>query len=223
MRDVSDNKGLIFARQFRTLVALLVGGALVAAPWSALADSLEDILTSRTLHDISKVTGKSARRPSKEPPKTNYEGIWVNPKAGQDLLQWLGARGSGLRVERLSFGQRKEYTHGSLVLTNRERVSVELTVQVPHPSYMTMAEYGTLADFNRFRPPMLDVIADQTIPIQGLEAQYFRARDGSCSLLFRLEKYSIVNLYTRKCSDAPIMMSVAKELNFARLNQKLTS
>lgn len=190
---------------------------------AALADSLEDILTSRTLHDISKGTGKPVRRPSKELPKTNYDAIWVNPKAGQDLLQWLGAKVSGFRADRMTIGQRREYAHGFLVLTNRERVAVELTVQVPHPSYMTMAEYGTLADFNRFRPPMLDVVADQNIPIQGLEAQYFRARDGSCSLLFRLEKYAIVNLYTRKCSDAPVMMSVAKELNFARLNQKLTS
>jgi hypothetical protein len=182
------------------------------------------VLSSRTLQNLSKATVQSAaKNRSKEIPRTNYEALWISTRPGSELLQWLGATVSGFKISSRSTNQRKEYAQGFMVFTNREKVSVELTIQVPHPSYLTMAQYGTLADFNRFRPPALDVVADQTVPIQGIEAKYYRARNGSCSLLFPVEKYGIVNLYTNKCSDAPIMMSIAKALNFARVNQKLTS
>jgi len=207
-----------------TCVRALTLCACIAGSIEARADSLEDVLSSRTLHNLSKATVQSAaRNRSKEMPRTNYEALWTSERPGSELLQWLGATLSGFKVISRSANQRKEYAHGFIIFTNREKVSVELTIQVPHPSYLTMAQYGTLADFNRFRPPALDVVADQTVPIQGIEAKYYRARDGACSLLFPLEKYGIVNLYTQKCSDAPIMMSIAKSLNFARVNQKLTS
>jgi hypothetical protein len=86
-----------------------------------------------------------------------------------------------------------------------------------------MAEYRTLQSFNRYRPPALDVVAEQALPLQGLEAKHYRIRDGSCSLLFETAKHGIVTLFTQRCSDSPEMINFTKALNFERLNSKLSS
>jgi hypothetical protein len=109
------------------------------------------------------------------------------------------------------------------LLLNKQFVRVRVDVLVPRVEYATMAQYNTLQSFNQFRPPTLDVIADQIVEIQGMEANYYRTGKGECSLLFKVERLGIVNLAVEKCSDSKVMMDIARQLNFARLNQKLLS
>ncbi len=166
-------------------------------------------------------TKNKDKRPTEA--RTHYDSLWVAPKPGLLLLEWIGPKLPDFKLDQVSAAKRDEYAYVQAILKTKERVTVELTIQVPKPQYITMAEYGTLVSFNRFKPPLLDVVADQTVPIQDREAQYYRARDGSCSLLLRLEKQGILNLRTEKCMNAPVMMKAARSLNLTRLNQKLNS
>jgi hypothetical protein len=209
-----------------TISALCSYTAVCAAfaPLEACSQTLKDVLESDAMHTVQRQAQKPApKQDERSAPRTHYDSLWTQAKPGPLLLQWIGAKIPGFKVGGVSSSNRDEYAFVHTILTDRARVAVQLIIQVPKPQYITMAEYRTLVSFNRFRPPLLDVIADQTLPFNDLQAQYYRARDGACSLLFEIEKHSIVNLRVEKCSDSPIMMEVAKALNFTRLNQKLAS
>jgi hypothetical protein len=154
---------------------------------------------------------------------TNFGSLFSNHRSTSNLLSWLQAKLPGYRYSETSVGLLHEHAGAQATLYNKQSVRVRIDVLVPRVEYATMAQYNTLRSFNQFRPPTLDVIADQVVPIQGIEANYYRTRKGECSLLFKVERLGIVNLAVEKCSDSKVMMDVAKQLNFARLNQKLLS
>ncbi len=171
--------------------------------------------------------GTKSRKSSEEAgianPNTNFGGLWSNPRNASSLLSWLQAKIPGYKYTETSVGLLHEHAGAQALLYNKQYARVRIDVLVPRVEYTTMAQYNTLRSFNQFRPPTLDVIADQVVPIQGMEANYYRTRKGECSLLFKVERLGIVNLAVEKCSDSKVMMDVAKQLNFARLNQKLLS
>lgn len=202
--------------------------ASILCPARAVPQTFNDILESEAFNKVARDSANShhhsGRKADKNArPVTNYDLLWNSPKPGRLLLEWISAGSTGLVLEQTSSYEREEFVWGFAALRDREHAQVELVVQVPRPEFITMAEYGTLAGFNKFKPPMLDVVADQVVPIQGLNGTYYRHKDGACSLLFNIDKQGIVNLRTQRCSDAAIMMKAAKALNFARLSQKLNS
>ena len=156
-------------------------------------------------------------------PNTNFASLWANPRNASSLLSWLQAKIPGYKYMETSVGLHHEHVGAQALLYNKQFVRVRVDVLVPRVEYSTMAQYNTLRSFNQFRPPTLDVIADQVVPVQGMEASYYRTGKGECSLLFKVERLGIVNLSVDKCADSKVMMDVAKQLNFARLNQKLLS
>lgn len=208
--------------------ALALMGSLVPLERCRVAaQTFNEVLQSdsyrKVITDSSQQHNNSEQRTGIGHAVTNYDLLWNNKKPGLLLLDWIGAVSAGFSMQKATGGARDEYSYAYTSLTSQEHVNVEMTIQVPNPKYLTMAEYGTLKSFNKFRPPLLDVVADQVIPIQGIDATYYRLSSGACSLLFNLQKHAIVNLYVAKCSDSHVMMSAAKALNFARLNQKLAS
>jgi hypothetical protein len=207
-----------------SLIASTVALSLFA-PCSA--QTLKEVLESDPYRKVAGAAEAAGRvreqSAARKPAVTNYELLWHTRKPGSMLLDWIGAKNTGAAASHVAVGIRQEYAHASVNLSNREGVRVELTIQVPRPEYVTMAEYKTLSSFNRFRPPALDVVADQVVPFQGAEATYYRHQDGACSLFFTVAKQGIVNLYTKRCSDSSVMMKFAKTLNFERLSSKLNS
>jgi hypothetical protein len=154
---------------------------------------------------------------------TNFGSLWSSPRNASNLLSWLQAKIPGYKYSETSVGLNHEHVGAQALLLNKQFVRVRVDVLVPRVEYATMAQYNTLQSFNQFRPPTLDVIADQIVEIQGMEANYYRTGKGECSLLFKVERLGIVNLAVEKCSDSKVMMDIARQLNFARLNQKLLS
>jgi len=195
------------------------------------AQTLRDVLSSEPYRQVaggsdgSTSKGEIQRGPRAPytSPRTNYDLLWHTDKSGKYLLEWIGVRNVRGRLAINTISANKEFAQARVALTNSKGVRVDLIIQVPRPEYMTMAEYRTLQSFNRYRPPALDVIADQTLPLQGMEAKHYRLRDGSCSLLFDMAKHGIVTLFTQRCSDSPDMIAFTKALNFERLNSKLDS
>jgi len=192
----------------------------------ARSQTLEEL---KQLPAYQKLTaeGSRSRKPSEDGvrlnPNTNFGALWSAQRNASNLLSWLQAKIPGYKYSETSVGLLHEYAGAQALLSNNQSVRVRVDVLIPRVEYTTMAQYNTLRSFNQFRPPTLDVIADQVIPIQGMEANYYRTRRGECSLLFKVERLGIVNLAVEKCSDSKVMMDVAKQLNFARLNQKLLS
>jgi hypothetical protein len=208
-------------------LGLVLSTITASIPSSADAQTLKEILESDPYRKVAGAADSIDRARNQSAPKkqavTNYELLWHARKPGAMLLEWIGAKNTGAKIHQATVGIRQEYAHASASLGDREGARVELTIQVPKPEYVTMAEYKTLASFNRFRPPALEVVADQAVPFQGAEATYYRHQNGACSLFFTVAKQGIVNLHTKRCSDSSVMMKFAKTLNFERLNTKLNS
>ena len=214
-----------------TLIGLLSALRSIVHLPIASADNLKDLLESEPYR---KVAGGLDRAPENGKKKlvgnpeeveahTNYDLLWRTMRPGILLLDWIGVRNTRARVAVSIVTPHAEYAQAHATLSNREKVVVDLTIRVPRPEFLTMAEYRTLSGFNKFRPPALDITADQVIPLHGMEASYYRHRDGACSLLFEISKHSIVNLYTKNCADSRVMMDFAKGLDFKRLSSKLDS
>jgi hypothetical protein len=188
------------------------------------AQGLGELLESEAMRKITRA-GRNSDQASigDADPDSNFASLWRKGNSPAVLAAWLGVRMAGFKITTQSSGLHPEYAGAHAILENPSGIKVFIDIQVPRDSYAPMAQLKTLNSFNRFRPPDLDVIAQQVLPIQGIEANYYRTRMGSCSLLFPIERYGIVNLRVEKCLDSKVMMEVAKTLTFSRLNQKLVS
>lgn len=227
MRHSSREHTGMKATRMKTRLKKLIGigfisSILVTLACPSEAQTFDELLQSRELQKLERFQ-KPRQAIYDGDPTSNFASIWDSNTSPGLLLTWLAVGFTGHHGTESRSGIFTEYAGASIMLRNKEGIQVRIDVQVPKPSYTTMARYKTLASFNRFRPPTLDVIAEQVIPIQGIDANYYRTRKGECSLLFNVEKMGIVNLSTKRCADSRVMMGIAKSLDFARLNQKLTS
>jgi hypothetical protein len=194
----------------------------------AAGQALEELKLSeayRKLEFDQPLPPKGAQRKGSKPHEvlTNYDSLWSSSRGSRLLLQWIEARVPNYRLEILAAGYRKDHAGVDAVFQSRQKVKVAMTIQVPMPQYKTMAQHQTLASFNRYRPPLLDIVGSQKIELHGVQADYFRHSDGSCSVLIPTEQLGIINLIVSSCTESATMFEVAKLLNVARLNQKLTS
>ncbi|MFN4896659.1 MAG: hypothetical protein ACK5GN_01250 [Pseudomonadota bacterium] len=154
---------------------------------------------------------------------SNYESLWVSSTRARLLLQWVEARINNYRYEVFAAGHKTDHAVVETVFTNRQREQVAVTIQVPMPIYRTMAAHRTLASFNRFHPPALETVGSQKIELHGVQADYYRHKTGACSVVIPTEQLGVINLRVSTCTQSAVMFEVAKALNVARLNQKLTS
>ena len=218
--------------QSTPLSILLLASFLTASmPLMPIADSraqsleeLKELPAYRKLTaDAPKTKSNPAQPGQVDFTHTNFGSLWTSARSSALLLSWLQAKLPGYKYLETSVGLHQEYAGAQAFLYNKQLVRVQVDVLIPRAEYTTMAQFNTLKSFNQYRPPALDVIAEQVIPIQGMDANYYRTRKGECSLLFKVERLGIVNIAVDKCADSKVMMDIAKQLNFARLNQKLLS
>jgi len=220
---MNTHRAALFPSSVSTLLVYLFLSLIFIARESC-AQGLSDVLDSPAMYKLYDNSGRSTANTNKNAEDhSNFGSIWRDHKGANALTTWLGVHIYGFKIVSSLARLATEYASAEVILSNNDRVRVNITVQVPRPSYAIMAQYKTLESFNRFRPPLLDSIAEQSIQIQGLDATYYRTRSGECSLLFNVERLGIVNLRVEKCINSRVMMDIAKHLNFERLNQKLTS
>lgn len=209
-----------------TSVRLLLGTIIsifVSSP-TIHAQGLSELMKSEAMQEVARATQKDNRASiGNADPDSNFALLWKKGNSQMILATWLGVQMAGFKIVTQSAGLFAEYAGARIALANSDRVRVSIDIQIPRDSYVPMAQLKTLQSFNRFRPPALDVIAQQVVPIQGIDANYYRTRAGSCSLLFDVERFGIVNLKVDRCIDSKVMMEIANNLTFSRLNQKLQS
>ena len=208
------------------IIAIAVGAALVARPLGNLeAQSLDEVLRSPEMKTLKKTrpSKEERRRTERIQKNSNFSLIWDKQSAPELLLGWLGATTLEYRPYRLGASVSREYAEAHVEFEPQPKVRIRLDVQIPHPLYASLVDLGAFEVFNRFIPPYLAVQVDQVLPFEGIEAHYYRTTMSECSLHFKVAKNGIVNLSTPKCSDAPVMLKIARSLSFVRLNQKLSS
>ena len=208
----------------KTLQTTVVIISLLAGALPTHGESLSEVLDSSAMRKLSSNSQKTAQASiGDSDPDSNFASLWKKRGTPMALANWLGVQRVDFKVADLNSGLFPEYAGARAILLSDSRVHVFIDAQVPRDSYVPMARLKALQSFNRFRPPYLDAIAQQVVPIQGMQANYYRTKSGSCSLLFDIERYGVVNLRVEKCIDSSVMMQVARNLTFSRLNQKLLS
>jgi hypothetical protein len=214
-------------KPFSITVSLCVAGFFFTWANTATAQSLTELKKSELWNEFNL---SESQAPTKRPGGarkreiiSNYDSLWETKNGSQLLLEWIGGRIRHFSRERVHSSVKGECATSGATLKDREGTRVYLSIVVPMPTYRDMAKLKTLPSINRFRPPALDVVAQQKIKIRGIDADYFRINGGECSILIPIEQQGVINLAVEKCTDSHAMLEVANALDIERLNLKLTS
>ena len=218
--------------KFALICVGLILGSITPCVYST-AETLKDVRHSKALEKVLDQTERSrSRRLTREgdytwlagmDPSSNFSLLFETGRGPALLLNWAGANLPGYRLIKTDSERSRERAYATTTFSDPARRLVTLDILVPHPTYYTMAEYKTLADFNRYEPPTLKVVASEEISLNDRKVTFYRSEGGRCSLLFRLPKHSMLNLETRNCEDSNLMMEIGKNLDIARLLKKLES
>lgn len=216
------------------LAALL---ALAAWPLCLRAETLDDVLHSKVLDQVVKQTDRLEKKRSIKrgdmsainpltndmDPRAEYTKLWQTSRGPNLLFSWIGANLPKYRLVVLSTDRSPEDILARARIFDRSKQYVSMEIRVPHPNFYLMVESKTLSQFKQYEPPTLQVIAQEELEINGIPAMYYRTDKARCSLLLKLERFTIVNLSVERCQNSGILMDVAKSLDFQRLNTKLNS
>ncbi len=204
-----------------TKLSILVG--LISCSSFAAGDALDIVTTSR---DYQKLESSHQAKKRHIPVKkgtflTPYESLFANERAPRDLANWLAVKLPGWKLSNHLFRITEEVALASVSFSNTQKITINLSVLVPKPQLQLLAENGALLSLKKLAPPFIDVIASHPIDIQGISAKYLREANGACRLQIPIAKNGLLDLTISRCSDSHQMISVAKQLNIARLNGKL--
>ncbi len=213
---------------FRLRPLLIIILAFFGSPQMASTQTFDELQTSEAYRALELNQRSSRQRSPSFKKKSreyygNYESLWAAPQGMRLLVDWLDMRLAKYRLTILSSGIKNDHGSVEAILQNQQRIKVLITLQVPIPTYKTMAQNKTLISFNRFRPPALAVVGSQIVEINGIKADYYRHATGACSVVIPIEQAGLINLQVGSCTQSSTMFEVANLLNVARLNQKLNS
>lgn len=209
--------------KYRAINLCLLIGTITFGP-SSQGDTLDIVTTSREYQKLEKKqrAKKQHIRVKKGAFLTPYESLFANERRPKELAVWLGVKLPGWKLNNHLFRITEEVAFASISMSNAQKVAITLSILVPKPQLQLLAEKRALLSLKKLAPPFIDVLASHPIDIQGINATYLREATGSCRLQIPIAKNGLLDLATPRCSDSNQMISVAKKLNVARLNGKLS-
>jgi hypothetical protein len=204
---------------------------------SAQSETLEDVKRSRVMDDVIKQTQRDqkSRAVIKSSsgninhytngldPRAEFTKLWESSRGPNLLFSWIGANMPRYKLQVSQIDRSTEDVFASARIIGQAGQFVSMEILVPHPNFYIMVDSRTLAQFKKYEPPVLQVVAEEEVEFNGIPAMYYRSDKGRCSLLFKIEKKALVNLSVDRCASSSMMMDVAKTLDFKRLNGKLNS
>jgi hypothetical protein len=217
---------------FGALAAAWVVTSLAPASLS-YADTLKDVLGSRTLKTVERATERSRKHRDGNgrlelswyngmDPQSNFALIWTGNGANL-LFSWIGANLPQYKLINTHSKRYRELVRAEGIIMDRNRVAVRLEIVIPHPTYRDMVKYKTLKQFNQYEPPILQAVAQEPIEVNKRQAMYYRANKGGCSVLVKIAQLGIVNLSVPRCEQSSVMMQIANDLDYTRLDKKLST
>ena len=216
----------------RTMRALLCQFCTVILCLQASAfadDEYKQILKSRELAAISSGSRKD------ETPTGFRDGPWFKANSdfasiflrplGQLQLIWWSAPPLSRYKEKKEADRGVSKIFASAFVTYREKGTkrdLDVSVYVPHPSYIEMVRSGVVPELAALIPPPSKLQKAEKITVNGIEAEAYWKMDDSCALLVRLPRDSFLQIASPgtcyKFEDLKTLLSV---MNIQKLKRKL--
>ena len=189
----------------------------------ALDEVLRSLSTSKSMQDSFE--DKQIKDPWL-PPHTNLSKLFTQRGKGMlQTLDWLGDFAqTEFRVGAKMYKRVDEYSELKVSYQSRkDNNELFLTILVAHPKYIDLINTGLVKAFSSIEPPGLSVEAFNKLEIKNEECYLYHHRDGGCSLLYKLPKHSLLNIYSKDCTDNSRLTALAELLTIDRLKEKLES
>ena len=197
-----------------------------AKPINRKDDSLTPVETA-----VSKTAKKTRAREVKElyagkwlEPGTNFTAIFINGKGPLKLLDWIGSVFEDITPGPENLLRSEEFVGAEKVFKDSHFNELHVTILVPHPKFKSVVELGLLPAFSKFEPPALRLDSTEDITIShSLGSKLYVHEDGSCSIVIKLPKSSMINVGVKSCGNKDSLAYLAKKLDVERLSMKLQS
>jgi hypothetical protein len=218
-----------FTYDLRLFVAAVLGLVSIYARLTA-AETLRDVKGSPEMRKVVKDTRKARMVNNREDywltgmqEGSHFASVWLTKRSPELLLSWLSVNIPKHTTGKPVARREKEFALAKTTISNTSHARVDITILVPHPTYRTMVEYKSLTEFTRYEPPALPVVYHEELPLSGAAATLYQTSRNKCSILIKTAQLGLVNLEVRDCRNKALLISVAKALDFTRLNRKLNS
>ena len=219
-----------------TFLAVAALGAVLLFAQPARSETLSDVISSPAMDDVRRDTNRARDRNSAGQgpnarsahsagmdPRANFTQVWESARGPELLLSWIGANIPGFKMRIMDTTRSFQDIYAYARLTDAGKRQVNLQIRIPHPNYELMVRHKTMPQFTQYEPPKLKVVAEEEVEFGGVPGMYYRSQRARCSLVFKIERLGIVNLWVDRCENSSVMMQIASSLDFKRLNAKLTS
>lgn len=223
MRATSEQSNLqSLSRLLACLSFLSLFVAIGAVP--TFADPLKELMNSPEMQQFDKSwTAEDINGPRWFKPGTEFTSIFVNADGFLELNVWV-APASGVYVGGAQSGVRShEHVETERVYSAANMNDIRVRILVPHPKYVSMIQFGLVAAFAELEPPALRFENKEDITVRGRKATLYTLKNGSCMLLFKLTKGSVVQLSQNECRSLKDLVGLGELLDLARLERKLNS
>ncbi len=214
----------------------LVAGFCLTLTWLAStvsdAETLEGVIDSKAMQEFT-LSGTKINRKGKDPnrdswlrgidPGSTFASIWSSSDSPQLLLNWAGAKLPYVHFKRPHGSRSRDFVSAEVELSTSQRETARLSIIVPHPSIAPLVEGNVLEEFRRLRPPLLSVLSEKPIPLEGVEGKLYEHSKGGGSLVIPIARNGLINLTIRDFKQSQFLIDIAKGLDLERLNRKLDS
>lgn len=194
------------------------------------ADSLKDVLDSKELSNMDRVTSSlKAKRQKIRPPSKNLDDMTyaeeIFKSEAKMLLVWLG-----WSAEEKFKSVSNEYNYGKEIVTaagvyesKNSKKQYRVSILIPVPRARESKKMGLMPEFNQLRPPYLSIVGSEKIAVKGINADLYQKPGDSCSMAIDIQIGGLLNIESTECKDISEMVSFVETLDIARLNRKLSS
>ena len=223
----------LYSRLLSRALCGAFAGLLLTHPLAGRAETLENLMDSKTMQDfrISKSTQQEGKKkgPPQNPwlkgidPTSNFAAVWMSSNSPQLLLNWAGAKLPYFTFRRPRSDRSSNLVVAEVELSNFDRVICKLAIMVPHPSIAPLVEANVLEEFRKLRPPLLEVIGEKSVPLSHGQGMLYELKKNGGSLVIPIAQHGAIQISTIDYKHAQILIDIAKGLDIDRLNRKLDS